>query len=101
MNDIDKEIIEVKAQCKGNTRRIEVLENLSNVIHEQTTHIAELVGELKHTNEHIVNHEERLGKLEAEPQARSKEIFKAIITAVSSAVVGGLIGALLKAAGII
>ena len=90
----------LEERCRGNTRRIEALENLAGVLHEQNTHIAELVNELKHTNEHIFNHEERLERLEAEPNQRYKEAVRAVLTAVVSAIVGGVLGAILRASGI-
>lgn len=100
MDEQSDRITRLEERCRGNTRRIEALENLAGVLHEQNTHIAELVNELKHTNDHILNHEERLERLESEPKQRYREAVRAVLTAVASALIGGVLGAILRASGI-
>jgi len=100
MEEQSDRLTRLEERCRGNTRRIEALENLAGVLHEQNAHIAELVNELKHTNEHIFNHEERLERLESEPTKRCREAVRAVLTAVISALVGGVLGAILRASGI-
>lgn len=51
-----------------------------------------LATELKHTNEHLSMHEQRIGEIESRPQARLQQIVTAIIAALA----GGLISAIVS-----
>ena len=51
-----------------------------------------LATELKHTNEHLSKHEQRIGEIESRPQARLQQIVTAIIAALA----GGLISAIVS-----
>ena len=51
-----------------------------------------LAGELKHTNEHLARHEQKIDTIENQPQIRTQQI----ITAVVAALAGGLVSAVIS-----
>ena len=51
-----------------------------------------LANELKHTNEHLNRHEEKLDDIESMPKLRLQQIITAIIAAFA----GGLVGLIIK-----
>ena len=50
-----------------------------------------LATELKHTNEHLARHEQKIDAIEGQPRMRIQQIY----TAVAAAIAGGLISALI------
>lgn len=87
-------IVKLEEREKANTHRIDKLERLFDIISEQNTNIAELVVELKHTNEALKCQGQRLDVIESQPRSRLNIIFTAIVSAVISAGIGVLIGQL-------
>lgn len=53
-----------------------------------------LTNELKHTNEHLDRHEEKIEDIEKQPKARMQQILTAVISAVCGGLVSILIGML-------
>lgn len=53
-----------------------------------------LTNELKHTNEHLDRHEEKLNDIENRPKVRMQQILTAVISAVCGGIVSILIGML-------
>ena len=51
-----------------------------------------LAGELKHTNEHLARHEQKIDTIENQPKIRTQQI----ITAVVAALAGGLVSAVIS-----
>lgn len=51
-----------------------------------------LAGELKHTNEHLARHEQKIDTIENQPKIRAQQI----ITAVVAALAGGLVSAVIS-----
>lgn len=51
-----------------------------------------LATELKHTNEHLARHEEKIAEIESQPKQRLQQIATAIIAALA----GGLISTILN-----
>ena len=53
-----------------------------------------LTNELKHTNEHLDRHEEKLNDIENRPKVRMQQILTAVMSAVCGGIVSILIGML-------
>lgn len=103
MENLEVKITEVEARSKSNTRRLDRLENIAEAIHEQSGSIRELVSEIKHTNDHIAQHdadletqEKRLDVLEKVPAERWNSMKKIIVSTLISTICGGLAGAMLS-----
>lgn len=92
---IEHRLSDVEARAKSNTHRITNLERVTNEIHTLAENMAQLVVELKHTNESISDHEDRLTNIEAQAQDRLTHIWKAVISALAGATVGAVITAII------
>ena len=53
-----------------------------------------LANELKHTNEHLNRHEEKLDEIENQPKVRMQQLMTAIISAIAGGFVSIIIGML-------
>ena len=51
-----------------------------------------LAGELKHTNEHLARHEQKIDAIENQPRLRTQQIVTAIVAALAGALVSAIIG---------
>ena len=51
-----------------------------------------LATELKHTNQHLARHEQKIDAIEGQPRARMQQIVTAIIAALAGGVVSMIIG---------
>ena len=72
-------------------RDISDLKAVQSEIRTMNESLVALATELKHTNEHLSRHEQKISAIEAQPQMRIQQI----VTAIIAALVGGLISALL------
>ena len=53
-----------------------------------------LANELKHTNEHLNRHEEKLDEIENQPKVRMQQLMTAIISVIAGGFVSIIIGML-------
>lgn len=89
-------LVAIEERCKSNTHRIDSLEALAKAINEQSKSIAELVLEVKHTNERLGEQAARLDVIEREPRKRLNQIIVAIISAVAGAIVTAIVAGLIN-----
>lgn len=54
-----------------------------------------LATELKHTNEHLARHEQKIDEIEGQPRARIQQIVTAIIAALAGGLISTIIGLVL------
>ena len=54
-----------------------------------------LATELKHTNEHLARHEQKIDDIEGQPRARMQQIVTAIIAALAGGLISAVIGMIL------
>ena len=94
MDDLAVKVEGIDQRCKSNTHRLDRLEGIAEAIHEQNSSIKELVNEIKHTNEHVTDNEDRIASLERQPGERWNSMTRTIFTAVVSALAGGLVAVL-------
>ena len=55
-----------------------------------------LANELKHTNEHLERHEQKIDTMESQPRIRMQQIITAIIAALSGGLISAVIGMIIK-----
>ena len=91
---------EVEVILERHEQRIQTLERDMTAMKEVQTEIRSmnetlviLATELKHTNEHLARHEQRIDEIDALPRQRVQQIVTAIIAALS----GGIISMILSA----
>ncbi len=54
-----------------------------------------LATELKHTNEHLSRHEQKIDEIQSRPQARLQQIVTAIIAALAGGLISAIVGMIL------
>ena len=54
-----------------------------------------LANELKHTNEHLSKHEQRIDEIDAVPKLRMQQIITAVIAALAGGLISTMIGIIL------
>lgn len=96
---IEHRLSDVEARAKSNTRRIDSLERITDEIHSLAESVAQLVVELKHTNETLADHEGRLSSMENEARERLSHVWKAVVTGIVSALAGAAAGILISGGG--
>ena len=101
--DIEHRLTATEDREKSNTRRIEKLEKVVDVIHEMSRTMVKLVEQMKTTNEKVSSTNESVRKLEtkvdaiqSEPAEAHKQLKKTITTSIVTAVIGAIIGSLLS-----
>lgn len=72
-------------------RDISDLKAVQSEIRSMNETLVMLATELKHTNEHLARHEQKIDAIESQPRARMQQI----VTAIVAALAGGLISAVL------
>ena len=94
--DIEHRLTETIDREKSNTRRIEKLEKVVEVIHEMSLTMVKLVEQIKTTNENVQELKCKVDKMEKEPAEAHIQLKKTITTSIVTAVIGAIIGALLS-----
>ncbi len=78
-------------RLKSIERDISDLKAVQTEIRTMNETLVTLATELKHTNEHLKRHEQKIDAIEGQPRMRMQQIITAIIAAIS----GGLISAII------
>ena len=78
-------------RLKSIERDISDLKAVQTEIRTMNETLVTLATELKHTNEHLKRHEQKIDAIESQPRMRMQQIITAIIAAIS----GGLISAII------
>ena len=72
-------------------REVSDLKAVQTEIRTMNETLVTLATELKHTNEHLARHEQKIDNIESQPRMRMQQV----VTAVVSALAGGLISAVI------
>jgi len=76
-------------------RDITDLKTVQSEIRTMNETLITLASELKHTNEHLNRHEEKIDAIENQPKIRTQQIVTAIISALAGGLVSAIIGMLI------
>jgi len=77
-------------------RDISDLKAVQTEIRTMNETLVTLATELKHTNEHLARHEQKIDAIETQPKARIQQITTAIVAALAGGLISALIGMILK-----
>lgn len=77
-------------------RDVSDLKAVQTEIRSMNETLVTLANELKHTNEHLARHEQKIGEIESQPKQRMQQIVTAIIAALSGGLISALIGMVLR-----
>ncbi len=76
-------------------RDIKDLKAVQSEIRTMNETLITLATELKHTNEHLARHEQKIDAIEAQPKARLQQIVTAVIAALAGGMISAVIGMVL------
>lgn len=76
-------------------RDISDLKAVQTEIRSMNETLVTLATELKHTNEHLARHEQKIAEIESQPKMRMQQIVTAIIAALSGGLISAIIGQLI------
>ena len=77
-------------------REIRELRLVRDEIRAMNESLVILTNELKHTNEHLARHEQKIDAIESQPRLRIQQITTAIIAALAGGLITTIIGMLFK-----
>lgn len=82
-------------QLKTLERDISDLKAVQTEIRTMNETLVTLATELKHTNEHLARHEQKIDAIEDQPKMRMQQIVTAIIAALAGGLISAVIGTVL------
>ena len=82
-------------QLKTLERDISDLKAVQAEIRVMNETLVTLANELKHTNEHLARHEQKIDAIENQPKMRMQQIITAIIAALAGGLISAVIGLIL------
>lgn len=82
-------------QLKTLERDISDLKAVQDEIRAMNEALVTLATELKHTNEHLSRHEQKIDAIESQPRMRMQQITTAIIAALAGGLISAIIGMIL------
>ena len=82
-------------QLKTMERDISDLKAIQAEIRTMNEALVTLATELKHTNEHLARHEQKIDAIEGQPRMRVQQIVTAIIAALAGGLISTVIGMIL------
>ncbi len=82
-------------QLKTLERDISDLKAVQTEIRTMNEALVTLATELKHTNEHLARHEQKIDAIEDRPRMRMQQIVTAIIAALAGGLISTVIGMIL------
>ena len=82
-------------QLKTLERDISNLKAVQTEIRTMNEALVTLATELKHTNEHLARHEQKIDAIEEQPRTRTQQIVTAIIAALAGGLISAVIGMVL------
>ena len=82
-------------RLKSLERDITDLKAVHTEIRTMNETLVTLASELKHTNEHLARHEQKIDAIESKPQLRTQQIVTTIIGALAGCLISAVVGMIL------
>lgn len=92
MDDTQIMLARHNQQLKILEKDIDDLKTVQSEIRTMNETLVLLATELKHTNEHLARHEEKINTIESQPKLRMQQIITAIIAALAGGFISAIIG---------
>ena len=83
-------------QIKTLKRDISDLKAVQSEIRTMNEALVTLANELKHTNEHLERHEQKIDEMQEQPRIQTQQIITAVIAAIAGVVISTIIGIFIK-----
>ena len=94
MEDVYITLERHEQRLKTLERDVSGLQEVQHEIRAMNETLVTLASELKHTNEHLARHEQKIVEIESHPRARLQQIATAVISALAGGIISLLIGLL-------
>ena len=94
MEDVYITLERHEQRLKTLERDVSGLQEVQHEIRAMNETLVTLASELKHTNEHLARHEQKIVEIESRPRARLQQIATAVISALAGGAISLLIGLL-------
>lgn len=95
MEDIQIVLERHEQRLRTLERDISDLKAVQAEIRKMNEALVTLATELKHTNEHLSRHEQKIDAMEEQPRARMQQIVTAIIAALAGGIISAIISMIL------
>ena len=73
-------------------REVSDLKAVQTEIRTMNETLVTLATELKHTNEHLARHEQKIDDIERQPRMRMQQIVTAVVSALAGCIISAVIG---------
>lgn len=95
MEDIEVIIERHEQKIKTLERDMTAMKEVQAEIRSMNETLVTLATELKHTNEHLARHEQKIDEIDSIPKNRLQQIITAIIAALAGGLISTIIGMVL------
>lgn len=89
--DVRVALSRVDQRLGGIEHDVSSLKAVQGEIRTMNETLITLANELKHTNQHLARHEQKIDEIEAVPKMRLQQIVTAIIAAIAGAVISTIV----------
>ena len=73
-------------------REVSDLKAVQTEIRTMNETLVTLATELKHTNEHLARHEQKIYNIESQPRMRMQQVVTAVVSALAGCIISAVIG---------
>ena len=73
-------------------REVSDLKAVQTEIRTMNETLVTLATELKHTNEHLSRHEQKIDNIESQPRMRMQQVVTAVVSALAGCIISAVIG---------
>ena len=73
-------------------RELSDLKAVQTEIRTMNETLVTLATELKHTNEHLSRHEQKIDNIESQPRMRMQQVVTAVVSALAGCIISAVIG---------
>ena len=96
MEDVFITLERHEQRIKNLERDVSDIHEVQHEIRAMNETLVTLASELKHTNEHLARHEQKIEDMESQPRMRMQQIITAIIAALAGGLISAVIGMIIK-----
>jgi predicted nucleic acid-binding Zn-ribbon protein len=95
MQEIEIVLERHEQRLKTVERDVSDLKAVQAEIRTMNEALVTLATELKHTNEHLARHEQKIDLIESQPRVRMQQVWTAIVSALAGGLISTIIGLIL------
>ncbi len=89
-------LVKHEQRLKSLEKDLSALMAVQTEIHAMNESLVTLATEIKHTNEHLSRHEQKIAELDSKPKMRMDQLVTAIIAALAGGIISVILGLIFK-----